>query len=453
MGIPRRRPGAYVELMAKAKERILPKSGRACIPYVGEWGAPEQAVVVAGYDERMKATLGLVDEVEMAAEGGATLVLFRITDGTAKAAKYEQANSFRIPAKYPGKEGEKFDITITDSTAEPGKKEIIIQHRELGEKFGYKISAADVDELVAKTKDLDYVGQAEKIGTDPIQNADKTAFTGATSGIPATIPGLRFTMLFSAIGGADFDTLYLPSDDPAVQYAAKQFMADRRKLGRKLSTLVIGGPEADDKNMDKHAERSVGMNERFVVNSSIAGEHVNGKIYNSIQWASWTAGMLAATPAHISLTAQPVPLKRAAKDWGHTEIMKGLENGVLMATRDGDSYIIEAAINTLNVLHTGEREDFGSIRVSMTLDQVVNDLFTVGKKYRGKLSNNSIGRKVFIGAGQAYIDERIRQGALAEGAELTEHPEKVSSGNTGYFKLAAEPLDAIEIFDIDWEVL
>lgn len=453
MAIERKRPGVYIDLQARAKERILPKTGRVCVPYVAEWGTPNAVKVVTGYDERMKETLGLVDEIELAAEGGATEVLYRWTNGNEAYAKFTQPNSFEIPAKYPGTEGNNFTISIENSTAEPGKKEVRIKHKTLGEEFGHKLSVADVDELVAKTANLDFVGQAKKLGTDAIADVSDGEFTGGVSGSPSSLTSANFTTLFSAIGGADFDTLYLPTDDAAIQYAAKQFMADRRKLGKKLSTLVIGGKATDDTNMDKHVERSIAMNERFVVNNSIAGKHANGKTYNSIQWAAWVAGMIAATPAHISLTAQPVPLMEAAKDWGHTDILKGLANGVLMATRDGDTYIIESAVNTLNVLHPGEREDFGKIRVSMTLDQVMNDLFTAGKKYKGKLSNMSLGRKIFIGAAKAYLEERIRQGALAEGADLIEHPDKTSSGDIAYYKLFAEPLDAIEIFDIDWEVL
>ncbi len=451
MSIQRVRPGVYIELLAKAKERILPKTGVVCIPYVGEYGLPNELKTVSSYDERVKETLGLVDTIELAAESGATLLLYRICDSAVKTAVFTQENSFEIPAKYPGLEGNNFTISIQASAAEPGKKEIVIRHKQLG--VSHKLSVATVDELVEKTARLDFVGQAKKLGDAAITDVAETDFTGGTSGKPAALTSAQFTRLFAAINGADFDALYLPSDDAAIQASAKQFIADRRKQNQKLSTLVIGGKPAEDDQMDKHIERSVAMNERFVVNSAIAGTHVNGKTYGSLDFAAWTAGLIAATPANQSLTAVPVPLKKANVDYGNSDILKGLANGVLLASRDGASYIIESAVNTLSVLHAGEREDFGKIRVSMTLDQVMNDLIGVGKKYKGKLSNNPIGRTTFIAAAKAYLDERVRQSALAEGAAITEDPTRPSVGDTAYFTVSAQPLDAIEVFTIDWEVL
>ncbi|MGC5327104.1 phage tail sheath subtilisin-like domain-containing protein [Brevibacillus sp. SYSU BS000544] len=451
MSIQRLRPGVYIELMAKAKERILPKSGIVCIPYVGEYGKPNEPVLVSGYEERMKETLGLIDSIELAAESGPTLLLYRICDSAAQTAKFTQANSFEISAKYPGLEGNKLSITVQNSTAEPGKKEVVIKHTELG--FTHKLSVAGVDELVEKTANLDYVAQAKKLGNDAIADVVATTFAGGTTGKPASLTSTHFTKLFSDINGADFDALYLPSADAAIQASAKQFVSDRRTQSQKLSTLVIGGSSNTDVDMEKHIERSVAMNERYIVNSAISGLHVNGKTYSSLEFAAWVAGLIAATPAHISLTALPIPLKKATKDFGQSEIMKGLANGVLMATRDGYSYIIESAVNTLSVLHTGEREDFGKIRVSMTLDQVMNDLVSVGKKYKGKLSNNDIGRATFIAAAKSYLDERVRQSALAAGANVTESPDLESFGDTAYFRVSAQPLDAIEVFTIGWEVL
>jgi hypothetical protein len=451
MSIERLRAGVYVELMAKAKERVLPKSGRVCVPYVGEWGAPDRVVEVRGYDERIAETFGRVDTVELAAEGGATLVLYRMTDGSAQAASYSQADCFELTAKYPGLEGNQFVITIRDSMTEPGKKEVLIKHRGLG--LGHRLTVTNVDDLVAKTANLPFVNQAKKLGDAPLTDVVEAAFSGGTSGTPASLTGADFTALFAGISGADFDALYLPSADPAIMASAKQFIADRRTFNQKLSTLVVGGTSATDGSMDAHIARSTAMNERFVINSAIAGEHVNGKTYSSLEWAAWTAGLVASTPAHISLTAQPVPLKKAVKDWGHTEILKGLANGVWMATRDGSQYVVESAINTLSTLHAGEREDFAKVRVSMTLDQIMNDLIAVGKKYKGKLNNNEMGRTTFIAAAKSYLDERIRQAAIEQGATIAENPDKASVGDVAYFVLKAQPLDAIEVFDIKWEVL
>lgn len=445
MTIQRERPGVTVELIAKAKERVVPKSGVVLIPYQGEWGAPDELVKLSSFDERMAETFGKVDAVELAAEGGATILAYRITNGTATAAAYEQPDAIKVEALYPGLLGNELTLIIVSSTSEPGKKELQV----LGPLKTEKFSFSDAAELVAKTSQSMYI-RVKQLGGDTVTVVGETFLTGGTSGT-ATLSVADSTKLFSAVSGADFDTMYLPFEDEAVQAAAKQFMSDRRTQNKKLSTLVIGGKAADDDNMTKHIERSVAQNARFVVNTAIAGQHNNGKFYGSLEWAAWVAGMIAATPAHESLTAIVVPLKKALKDWGHTDILNALGTGTLIATRDGDVYIVESAVNTLSVMGTNEREDYGKIRVSMTLDQIVNDISQVGKKYKGKLGNNDLGGAVFVSAVNAYMTVREQQGAIDAGWTFTD--EKNGSGDRRGFLLSAKPLDAIEYFDIDWEVL
>ncbi|WP_068791895.1 phage tail sheath subtilisin-like domain-containing protein [Brevibacillus laterosporus] len=445
MAIERERPGVVVLLKAKAKERILPKSGVVLVPYLGEWGAPNQLVTMKGYEERTSELFGSVDTVELSAEGGATIISYRITNGTEKAATYTQADSLTIESRYPGLTGNRIAISISPSSAEPGKKELEVKGIISTEKYSF----ATVEELLKKTDQSIYI-RVKKIGDQPVEDVALTALTGGTSGMGKLQPK-DFTSLFLAIDGANFDVLYLPSDDPAIQAVAKQYILDREKFTRKRSTLVIGGKVDQDTRMDAHIERSIASNSRRIVNCAIAGTHNNGKTYGSLEWAAWLAGMIAATPAHISLTAQLVPMKRAAKDWGHTEIQNALNSGTLIAVRDGDVYLIESAINTLTTLKENEREDYGKIRVSMTIDQIVNDITSVGKKYKGKLNNNDIGGATFVGAVKTYLEARESQGAIDSGWIFKD--KKNGEGDKRGFLLAAKPLDAIEIFDVTWEVL
>nr|WP_276562008.1 phage tail sheath C-terminal domain-containing protein [Brevibacillus halotolerans] len=113
--------------------------------------------------------------------------------------------------------------------------------------------------------------------------------------------------------------------------------------------------------------------------------------------------------------------------------------------------MVESAVNTLTTLKENEREDFGKIRVSMTIDQIVNDITSVGKKYKGKLNNNDIGGATFVGAVKTYLEARESQGAIDTGWIFED--KKNGVGDKRGFLLAAKPLDAIEIFDVEWEVL
>ena len=152
------------------------------------------------------------------------------------------------------------------------------------------------------------------------------------------------------------------------------------------------------------------MNARYIVNCSLAGTHTNGKTYNSVQWAAWVAGLLAGTPANKSFTGVKVPMTLAAIDWSHSEVMKGLAEGTLMATRDGYDYIIESAVNTLTTMGAGEREDFGKIRVSMTIDQILNDIYGAAKSKRRNSTMTKMAGDVHCFCVGVFVNSRCSEG-------------------------------------------
>ncbi|MED0757411.1 phage tail sheath subtilisin-like domain-containing protein [Aneurinibacillus thermoaerophilus] len=449
MSIQRIRSGAYVELLTKAKARVLPSTGRVLVPYQAEWGQPNFAVDMADTAERLKETGLLVDEIELAAENGATVVGYRVTNEQEKAAFHTVTDSYTIEARYPGKRGEDFEYMIRPNLIDATKKEIIVRDTKMiYDTETYVV--ADKVEAEEKLKKSNMV-RFKSAGSADLADIAYTKLTGAVTGT-AAITANQWSSIFNRVDGLEFDVFYLPSADPAVQAACKQWLLDRRSKARKLAQLVVAGPAATDDDIEAHNERSRAMNARFVINNSIAGQHVNGKEYNSIQWAAWVAGLVAGTPANKSFTGVKVPLKLAKVDWSHSEVLKGLAEGTLMATRDGYDYIIESAINTLTTLGPGEREDFGKIRVSMTMDQLLNDIYSAGKKYRAQLDNDPDGRAIFVGAVLEYLKIRAQQKAIAADYTFGEHPDKVSDFDFAYFGLFAKPLDAIEVFFIDWEV-
>ncbi|MNC54863.1 hypothetical protein D3C75_1043600 [compost metagenome] len=88
----------------------------------------------------------------------------------------------------------------------------------------------------------------------------------------------------------------------------------------------------------------------------------------------------------------------------------------------------------------------------MTIDQILNDIYAAGKANKAKLDNDADGRGMFIAAVISYLKVRAQQKAIGSDFTFVEHPEKTSAADYAYFLLSAKPLDAIEIFNIDWEV-
>lgn len=449
MSIQRVRAGGYVDLVALAKSRVVPVSGRVLIPYQSEWGAPNQAVDMANTAERLKESGLLVDELELASETGATVVGYRVTNGEEKAASVTVADNYIIEARYPGLRGNDFEYMIRASLVDESKKEIIIRDTKgIYDTETFLVTDKATAEETLKKSNL---VRFKSIGSAELVDVAFTQLSGAVTGT-TTITASDWSRIFNRIDGLVFDVVYLPSTNAAVQAAAKQWLLDRRTKARRLAQLVVAGLALDDTDIEKHNARSRAMNARYIVNCSLAGTHTNGKTYNSVQWAAWLAGLMAGTPANKSFTGVKVPMTQAAIDWSHSEVMKGLAEGTLMATRDGYDYIIESAVNTLTTLADGEREDYGKIRVSMTIDQILNDIYGAAKKQKAKLDNDKGGRGMFIATVLEYLAIRRGQKAIDEGYTFTEDPDQTSDFDYAYFKLYAKPLDAIEAFYIKWEV-
>ncbi|WP_433943367.1 phage tail sheath subtilisin-like domain-containing protein [Paenibacillus sp. SN-8-1] len=449
MSIQRNRAGAYVELQALAKTRVTPVSGRVLVPYQAEWGDPNRAVDMAVQEERFKETGLQVDALELAAESGATVVGYRCTNELEAPAKFTVADSYSIEARYPGARGNDFEYMIRTSVVDATKKEILIRDtRGVYDTEIYLVAdkAAAADAL-RKSNMVRFKELGSTAWTDVAYTRLKDGLSGT-----ATLTASDWSRIFNRVDGLQFDVFYLPSTDPAVQAAAKQWLLDRRAKARKLAQLVIAGDPSKDGDIESHNQRSRGMNARYIINNSIAGQHTNGKTYTSVEWAAWVAGLVAGTPANKSFTGIKVPLALAKVDWSHSEVMKGLAEGTLMATRDGYDYIVESAVNTLTSLGPGEREDFGKIRVSMTIDQVLNDIYGTAKKLKAQLDNDKDGRGMFIAAVVEYLKIRAQQKAIASDFAFSENEAKVSDFDYAYFKLYAKPLDAIEAFYITWEV-
>ncbi|MEK3747860.1 phage tail sheath subtilisin-like domain-containing protein [Paenibacillus sp. FSL E2-8871] len=449
MSIQRNRPGAYVELQAVAKSRVLSVTGRVLVPYQAEWGLPNKAVDMADQSERFKESGLLVDELELAAENGATVVGYRVTNGNEVAASVAVASSYTIEARYPGTRGNDFEYLIRASLVDATKKEIVIRDTK-GIYDTETFLVADKTEAINALKKSNMVRFKDN-GATALADVPYTKLAGGVTGT-AAITAASWSGIFNRIDGLVFDVVYLPSSDAAVQAAAKQWLLDRRSKARKLAQLVIAGASGSDDDIEAHNTRSRVANARFIINCSLAGEHSNGKAYTSLQWAAWVAGLAAGTPANKSFTGVKVPMTEALVDWSHSEVLKGLAEGTLMATRDGYDYIIESAVNTLTTLGAGEREDFGKIRVSMTIDQILNDIYAAGKANKAKLDNDKDGRGMFIAAVVSYLKTRAEQKAIGSEFTFTEHSTKKSDMDYAYFSLSAKPLDAIEIFNIDWEV-
>ena len=122
MSIQRVRPGAVIELIALAMARVVPVTGRVLIPYQAEWGAVNQAIDMADTSERLKESGLQVDELELASETGATVVGYRVTNGSEKAAFVTVTDSYTIDARYPGLRGNDFEYMIRTSLVDATKK-------------------------------------------------------------------------------------------------------------------------------------------------------------------------------------------------------------------------------------------------------------------------------------------------------------------------------------------
>ncbi|GIO36202.1 hypothetical protein J41TS12_10630 [Paenibacillus antibioticophila] len=426
-------PGLYMNFVAAAGNAIEPGArGIVVAPVKAHWGPVGEFVEVS--DEAAIKELYSEDETGGATAfttlyltllgGPRTLLAYRIASDAASPATASISNTnttpeaaLRLTAKYPGDRGNGFNVTITDSLAVPGTKELKLYE---GTKLLRTISIGTGDVEAAGQAINDDEGNkwivASKLADGVLADVSGLALSGGDSGISG-ISNADYVAALAAFEGQEFHVLTLDGvTDAALQSSVVAWTKRVRSEGKGI-IVILGGSATDDKAADavsKAVARSAGFNYEGIVNVG-SGATLADKKYSSAQVAAWVAGLIAGQSLSQSTTYAESPFDDVTRRWTRSEQEQAIRGGVFLLIHDGRKVKALRGVNSLVTLQLGQNKSWKKIRAIRVMDAINSDLQrTAEDVYIGKVNNTTEGRLALIGACKEYL-RTLAQSNVIEG--------------------------------------
>ncbi|WP_334077366.1 phage tail sheath family protein [Paenibacillus sanfengchensis] len=423
-------PGLYMNFVSAAGTAIQPGArGVVVAPVKSHWGPVGQFVEVASeaairefYTEDESEGATAFTTLYLALLGGSQkLLAYRIADSTAAPAALTLKNaaaaedSVLLKAKYPGKRGNSFKVTIQPSLTVAGTKELklyeggtLLRTIAIGDGGAAKAAAA-INEDTGNRWVI-----AEKIADGTLADVSGESFAGGMSGISG-VTNADYVKATEAFETQDFHVLTLDGvTDGALRASMAAWLKRVRGEGKGV-IATLGGTAAEDTGADavnQAIARSAALDFEGIVNVG-TGAKMNGKSYSSAQVAAWVAGLIAGQSLKESATYAVSPFEDVTRRWTRSEQEAGVQNGVLLLVHDGRKVKVLRGVNSLVTLREGQNKGWKKIRKIRVLDQINADLQrTAEDHYIGKVNNTEEGRLALIGAGKQYLQSLAMENVI-----------------------------------------
>lgn len=447
------RPGVYFRYENWGTPPIAGvDDGKCAAVFRSNWGPLGQALTLEQYEDIAKkygdgGENGTTDVPLEQFKGGARLVYaVRLgkggTCGT-YAIKDEQGDGVvQLTLKYPG--SRKLAVTIRPTLEDAAVTELLIlEGTEQLEQLTFSNTDNSVQALMSAFAESgsSYFNLTKLKDSDQqLETIDQAEIAGGTD---PTVNIAAYSAAFEVLEAYRWNVLSIDTEDIPTQQMMQLFL-NRIYQGGKFCMGVIGEPTtvAFDTRL-KHASAYNDYQIVYVGNGFI---DISGKIYEGYLAAARIAGLIAGTPSNESITHLAIT--------GATEVTELLTNnqheraisaGVLMFSVSAANTVwVEQGVNTLVL--PGTKEDIGwkkikRVKVRFELFQRLNDTVDV---LIGRVNNDPDGRMTVIQVSNGVCQTMVAEKKLLAGAHVELDPNNSPEGDSAWFIVYADDIDALE---------
>jgi len=447
------RPGVYFRYENWGTPPIAGvDDGKCAAVFRSNWGPLGQALTLEQYEDIAKkygdgGENGTTDVPLEQFKGGARLVYaVRLgkggTCGT-YAMKDEQGDSVvQLTLKYPG--SRKLSVTIRPTLEDASVTELLIlEGTEQLEQLTFRNTDNSVQALMDafSQSGSSYFNLTKLKDSDQqLETIDQAEIAGGTD---PTVNIAAYSAAFEVLEAYRWNVLSIDTEDIPTQQMMQLFL-NRIYQGGKFCMGVIGEPTtvAFDTRL-KHASAYNDYQIVYVGNGFI---DISGKVYEGYLAAARIAGLIEGTPSNESITHLAIT--------GATEVTELLTNnqheraisaGVLMFSVSAANTVwVEQGVNTLVL--PGTKEDIGwkkikRVKVRFELFQRLNDTVDV---LVGRVNNDPDGRMTVIQVSNGVCQTMVAEKKLLAGAHVELDPNNSPEGDSAWFIVYADDIDALE---------
>ncbi len=439
------RPGAYLNFVAVPKPKMtLGNRGIGIIPLSLPWGSTEELIKVYStdmYDGKSLAKVGFTafDKdgklLNLMLSNCHTALVYRANANGERASV--TIGDLLVKAKYPGTLGN----AITVAIKKVDKEFDVSTYLKVVLKDTQRVSSiAELeDNAFVSFSDTKSSAEPEEEGEGTtvsvkqgiLQDAAGEPLVGGTDG--KSEPSTMLPTFLDLASLAQWQTMAVPLDDPAIGERVKSFIEDQRdKQGRYVQAVLPNFAEANYEG----------------VISNFQAVTINGEQITAAEMSAWIAGATAGAGITESLTGRTVlGATNIINPLQHDEIENALKEGKFtLSYKQNGEIQCEQDINTLTQYPQERSEAFSKNRILRTLDEIGTTIKDMWERvYMGKVNNSETGRAAFRGDVINYLTNVQNIGAIQEfnGADdvVVERGESLSSVVA---TVAIMPVDSME---------
>jgi len=372
------------------------------------------------------------------------------TQGTYQIQDDTDAPVIQLTLLHPGSRA--FSIAIRPSLADPNRTELLILNdMTVVERFGFDTPAGanQVDSLMSawRTQGSNFFTLTLIEESDnPIKIVTHDDITPGTDPV---INIAAYSAAFEVLEGFRWNVLAIDTNNTAV-HMLKQMYLNRVFRGGKFVMGTIGEPSigADAVPFETRMLHASAYNDYQIVYVGNGFVDLAGTVYDGWLAAARISGLIAGTPSNQTITRGGGVITgavRLTEPLSNYDYERATQAGMLtFSTSAANTVWVENGINTLVLL--GANEDAGwrkikRVKVRFELFQRLNDTI---EPLIGTINNDPDGRMTIIQLGNGVCGAMVAEKKLLPGARLENDPSNPPQGDSAWFLVYADDIDAFE---------
>ena len=455
IGEKKTRPGVYFRYENYGTPPVAgADDGNCAVTIRSNWGPIGEAVLLEGYEDIAKVygdggekgTTGAA--LEQFKGGARTVRAVRIgsggTNGTymIRDSAETPADVIRLTLKYPG--SRKLAVTIRPTLADQNTSELlIIEGTEQLERLTFDNTQNSVEALLSvfQTKGSDYFNLTKtKDSSEALKTVDQVEITGGTD---PTVNVAAYSAAFEVLEAYRWNVLSIDTEDTAIQSVMQLFLNRIYDSGA-FCMGVIGEPTTVDfEDRLKHASAYNDYQIVYVGNGFV---DISGNVYEGYMAAARIAGLIAGTPSNESIThaaiTGAVELTEMLTNNQHERAIKA---GVLMfSVSSANTVWVEQGVNTLVLPTAKEDEGWKKIKRTKVRFELFQRLNDTVEGLIGRINNDPDGRMTVVQVSNGVCQTMVAEKKLLSGAYVEIDPNNAPEGDSAWFVVYADDIDALE---------
>jgi hypothetical protein len=171
-----------------------------------------------------------------------------------------------------------------------------------------------------------------------------------------------------------------------------------------------------------------------------------GTIYDGWRAAARIAGLIAGTPSTESITRLGITgAVELTESLSGFDYERAILAGMLTFSKSSANTVwVESGINTLVLPGTTEDEGWKKIKRVKVRFELFQRLDDTTERLVGRVNNDPDGRMTIIQSGNAVCSAMVAERKLLPGAHLELDPDNTPEGDSAWFLVFADDIDALE---------